>query len=40
MKENFKKTMLTILTALMLAMGAGIAQTDGSNPLDPFRWRG
>jgi len=32
---NFKKTMLTILTALMLAFSAGIASADGSDPLDP-----
>ena len=37
MKENnkFKNTMLTILTAIMLAMSAGIVTADGSDPLDP-----
>ena len=37
MKNNnkFKKTMLTILTAIMLAMSAGIGTADGSDPLDP-----
>ena len=27
--------MLTILTAIMLAMSAGIVTADGSDPLDP-----
>ena len=36
MKTNtFKNTMLTILTALMLALSAGVVAADGSNPLDP-----
>ncbi len=36
MKENrFKTMMLTILTALMLAMSAGVVAGDGSDPLDP-----
>ena len=36
MKENrFKTMMLTILTALMLAMSAGVVTGEGSDPLDP-----
>ena len=31
----FKKTMLTILTAMMLTLSAGLAVADGSDPLDP-----
>ena len=35
-KENkFKKTVLTILTAIMLAMSAGVVNGEGSDPLDP-----
>ena len=34
-KNIFKKTVLTILTAVMLAMSAGVAIADGSDPLDP-----
>ena len=33
--NRFTKTMLTILTAIMLAMSAGIVTADGSDPLDP-----
>ena len=33
--NKFKKTMLTILTAIMLAMSAGIVTADGSDPNDP-----
>ena len=36
MKQNrFKNTMLAILTALMLAMSAGVVTGEGSDPLDP-----
>jgi len=37
MKENnkFKNTMLTILTAIMLAMSAGIVTADGSTHWTP-----
>ena len=34
-KNIFKKTVIALLTALMLAMSAGIAHADGSDPLDP-----
>ena len=35
-KENkIKKTFLTILTAIMLAMSAGVVTGQGSDPLDP-----
>ena len=35
-KENrFRKTILAILTAVMLAMSAGVVLADGSDPLDP-----
>ena len=34
-KNRFKKTMLTILTAIMLAMSASVVTADGSDPLDP-----
>ncbi len=34
-KNKFKNTMLTILTAIMLAMSAGVVTADGSDPLTP-----
>ena len=34
-KNRFKNTMLTILTAIMLAMSASVVTADGSDPLDP-----
>ena len=33
--KSIKKSILTIITAIMLAMSAGIALADGSDPLDP-----
>ena len=33
--KSIKKSILTIITALMLAMSAGITLADGSDPLDP-----
>ena len=34
-ENRFKKTVLTIITAIMLAMSAGIVAGDGTDPLDP-----
>ena len=31
-KNTFKKTMLTILTAMMLTLSVGIVTADGSDP--------
>ena len=33
--SRFRKGLLTILTALMLASSAGVVMADGSDPLDP-----
>jgi len=33
-KNTFKKTMLTILTAMMLTLSVGIVTADGSDPND------
>ena len=34
-KYSMKKSIIALLTALMLAMSAGIALADGSDPNDP-----
>ena len=33
--SRFRRGLLTILTALMLAASAGVVMADGSDPLDP-----
>ena len=33
--NRFTKTLMTILTAIMLAMSAGVVVADGTDPLDP-----
>ena len=34
-KNTFKRTILAILTAFMLVMGAGVAAGQGTDPNDP-----
>ena len=34
-KNKFKQVFLTVLTAFMLAMSAGVVTGQGSDPLDP-----